>query len=152
MPTWLLRWLPTAILVAIIAAVGAYGVHFFREQGRNEYRPQVQALKAELAAEKADRARAEKATASYRAELDSVRSRPITRVPVRLCSSPLPSTVTTARSADDATSRTGSNHRPSGSDLEAGPDIGPELYNLAQVCDIEIARLRALQGWINDVR
>jgi hypothetical protein len=38
------------------------------------------------------------------------------------------------------------------SDFTAGPDIGPDLYDLAGRCDAEIAKLRALQGWVNDVR
>ena len=154
MPAWLLRYVPTAILLAALAAAGAYAVHFFREQGRDEYRPKLVALQATLAQERAGRERAENAANSYLAELGDLRNRPAASGPVRLCvkPTPLPPTTTTARSADDATSRAGGDERFARGDLEAGPDIGPDLRSLALVCDSENAKLRALQRWVDDVR
>ena len=150
MPVWLLRWIPTAALVVGVAGIATYGVHFFREQGRDEYRPRVAELERQLEAEKVSRARAEKASASYRAELDTLSNRPVPRVPVRLCV-PTPAG-NAAQRVDGPAAASGSDNRPAGGDLEAGPDIGPDLYALARDCDAENAKLRALQGWINDVR
>ena len=130
-----------------------FGVHYLKEQGRDEIRPQVKELQEQLAAEKASRARAEAAANSYRAELDYLASRPVPATSVRLCRTvPTMPTGVPAPRFDGSTSRAGSDDRPVGGDLEAGPDIGPDLYGLAKTCDAEIAKLRALQGWINDVR
>ena len=130
-----------------------FGVHYLKEQGRDEIRPQVKELQEQLAAEKASRARAEAAANSYRAELDYLASRPVPATSVRLCRTvPTMLTGVPAPRFDGATSRAGSDDRPAGENLEAGPDIGPDLYGLAKTCDAEIAKLRALQGWINDVR
>lgn len=152
-PTWLLRWVPTAVLTALLVGGLAYGVHYFREQGRDEYRKKVQNLESQLAMEKDARALAEKVTMAYYEELDRLNRRPVSATPVRLCGTvPKMPTVVTAPRFDDTTSRAGSDDRPAGENLEAGPDIGPDLYGLAKTCDAEIAKLRALQGWINDLR
>lgn len=150
-PVWVLRWLPTAVLVAVLTAGVAYGVHFLREQGRNELRPKVAELESLLAAEKNARQRAENAANAYFSELGHIARRPVPRTPVRLCVTPsVPDSP--AVGADGAAPSTGVNGSQDGANLDAGPDIGPELYGLAQSCDAEIAKLRALQGWINDVR
>lgn len=146
------RWASAAVLVVLLTTGIGFGVHYLKELGRNELRPKVAELESLLAAEKNARVRAEKASASYWAELVAIRDRPVSAAPVRLCVGPMPSLESTATSSDGATSRAGSDDRPAGGDLEAGPDIGPELYGLAKTCDAEIAKLRALQGWINDVR
>lgn len=147
------RWASAAVLVVLLTTGIGFGVHCLKELGRNELRPKVAELESLLAAEKASRARAEAAANSYRAELDYLASRPVSATPVRLCRTvpTMPAAVPAPRS-DDAASRAGIDDRPAGGDLEAGPDIGPELYGLAKTCDAEIAKLRALQGWINDVR
>lgn len=154
MPTWALRFVPTAILLVALAVAGASAVHVFREQGRDEYRPKLAALQATLAEERASRERAENAANSYLAELGNLRNRPAAASPVRLCvkPAPLPSTATTTPRFDDATSRAGGDQRPARGNLEAGPDIGPDLRSLALVCDAENAKLRALQRWVDDVR
>ena len=146
------RWASAAVLVVLLTTGIGFGVHYLKELGRNELRPKVAELESLLAAEKNARERAEKASASYWAELVAIRDRPVSAAPVRLCVGPMPSLESTTTSSDGATSRAGSDDRPAGGDLEAGPDIGPELYGLAKTCDAEIAKLRALQGWINDVR
>ena len=153
-PTWALRWVPTAILVAAIGLAAAWAVYALREQGRAELRPQIAQLRAELDAEKEGRRRAETAANAYFAELGNLARRPVPAGPVRLCrnTAPVPPTVFTAPSADGSTSRAGGDPEPPGGDLDAGPDIGPALYGLARTCDAEIAKLRALQGWVNELR
>ena len=146
------RWASAAVLVVLLTTGIGFGVHYLKELGRNELRPKVAELESLLAAEKNARERAETAANAYWTELGNLSRRPVSTAPVRLCVGPLPSLESTTTSSDGATSRAGSNNRPAGGDLEAGPDIGPELYGLAKTCDAEIAKLRALQGWINDVR
>jgi hypothetical protein len=153
-PWWVWRVAPYAIGVAVvvIAAIGA--LHNAKEEGRNELRPEIERLEAVLAAERTGRARAEAAASSYRSEMDAIRSRPPVRTPVRLCvnPAPVPSPRDSAPGTNGSSSTTGSNTGPSGPNTQAGPDIGPDLYALAQSCDAEIAKLRALQGWVRDVR
>ena len=146
------RWASAAVLVVLLTTGIGFGVHYLKELGRNELRPKVAELESLLAAEKNARERAETAANAYWTELGNLSRRPVSTAPVRLCVGPLPSLESTTTSSDGATSRAGSDDRPAGGDLEAGPDIGPELYGLAKTCDAEIAKLRALQGWINDVR
>lgn len=146
------RWASAAVLVVLLTTGIGFGVHYLKELGRNELRPKVAELESLLAAEKNARERAETAANAYWTELGNLSRRPVSAAPVRLCVGPMPSLESTTTSSDGATSRAGSDDRPARGDLEAGPDIGPELYGLAKTCDAEIAKLRALQGWINDVR
>lgn len=154
MPWWVWRITPyvVGVAVVVIAAIGA--LRNAKEEGRAELKPEIERLERALAAAKADRARAEAASASYRSEMDALRSRPVPRAPVRLCRDPdpVPATSTTALGTHGATATTWGFNGTAGSDLEAGPDIGPDLYDLAAQCDAEIAKLRALQGWVNDIR
>jgi len=152
---WLWRYAPHALIAAVLGLTCIYAVYTLREQGRAELRPQIERLEAELAAERADRARAERASGSYQLEIERLNKRAVdravNRTPVRLCvSPPAPPTGNAAQGTDGATTPTGSNDRPAGSDLKAGPDIGADLYALAAACDAENAKLRALQGWIKD--
>ena len=154
MGLWWLRYVPTIAVTAMLGLAVAYGIHRAKEQVRAELEPKIEKLEADLAAERADRARAEAATDAYRSEVDALRNRPVSRVPVRLCnetrSVPADSA---AQGTDDSTTRTAGGNELSRSDFAQGPDIGPDLYALAAVCDAEYAKLRALQQWIrNDVR
>ena len=150
MPVWLLRHLPTVLLVVAIGAAAAWAVHALREQGRDELRPRVAQLEQELTAERNNRERAERVANGYYAELQSNLNRPVPVGPVRLCrASPVPAPGPAASGADGPAAASGSDNRPAGGDLEAGPDIGPELFSLARDCDAEIARLRALQRWFD---
>ena len=145
---WLLRWLPTVILVVGIGLAAAWAVHALREQGRAELRPQIASLEAQLATETSNRQRSETVANAYLAELERLASRPVSAVPVRLCrTAPKMPAVVTAPVPDGPAAATGSDDRPAGGDLEAGPDIGPDLRGLAKACDAEIAKLRALQQW-----
>jgi len=153
-PWWLWRVAPYAIGVVVIVVASWGALNNAKEEGRNELRPEIERLEAELAAERSARARAQAASNAYRSEMDGLRNRPSVSHPVRLCvnPAPVPSPRDSAPGTDGSSTTTGSNAGPSGPNTQAGPDIGPDLYALAQSCDAEIAKLRALQGWVNDVR
>lgn len=152
---WLWRYAPHALIAAVLGLTCIYAVYTLREQGRAELRPQIERLEAELAAERADRARAERASDSYQLEIERLNKRAVdrtvNRTPVRLCVTPAaPPAGDAAQGTDGAATTAGSNERPAGSDPKAGPDIGADLYALAAACDAENAKLRALQGWVKD--
>lgn len=152
---WLWRYAPHALIAAVLGLSCIYAVYTLREQGRAELRPQIERLEAELAAERADRARAERASASYQSEMERLReraaNRTVNRTPVRLCvSPPAPPAGDPALRTNGSSATTGSDERTVGGDPKAGPDIGADLYALAAACDAENAKLRALQGWIKD--
>lgn len=152
---WLWRFAPHALIAAVLGLTCIYAVYTLREQGRAELRPQIERLEAELAAERADRARAERASASYQSEMERLRertlNRTVNRTPVRLCVSPsAPPAGDAALRTNGSTTTTGSDERKVGGDPKAGPDIGADLYALAAACDAENAKLRALQGWVKD--
>jgi hypothetical protein len=153
-PLWAWRVAPyvLGVVVIVVAALGA--LRNAKEEGRAELKPQIERLEAALATERADRARAEAAANSYRSEVDAIRSRPVPRTPVRLCVSTasVPATVPSASDSVGATTTSWGYNGQTESDFAAGPDIAADLYDLAGRCDAEIAKLRALQGWINDVR
>ena len=153
-PLWLWRYAPHAIVAALLGLVVAFGIHRAKEQVRAELEPKIESLEAQLAAERADRARAEAAANAYRSEMDALRSRPVPRTPVRLCNEARATPADSAPQGVDgpATTTAGGNELARG-DIAQGPDIGPDLYALAQMCDAEFAKLRALQKWVsNDVR
>ena len=152
---FLARLTPYAIISALLIASGLAAGYWIKEQGRKELRPQIERLEAELAAERADRARAERASASYQSEMERLReraaNRTVNRTPVRLCvSPPAPAIDDPALRTNGSSATTGSDERTVGGDPKAGPDIGADLYALAAACDAENAKLRALQGWIKD--
>lgn len=154
-PARVLRFAPYLIGLIVIVVACMSALRNAKESGRAELKPQIERLEATLAAERADRARAETAANSYRAEMDALRSRPVPRTPVRLCvekSLNVPATTPTASGAAGSTTTTSRYNGTTESDFEAGPDISADLYDLAGRCDAEIAKLRALQGWVNDVR
>jgi hypothetical protein len=152
---WLWRFAPHALIAAVLGLTCIYVVYTLREQGRAELRPQIERLEAELAAERADRARAERASDSYQLEIERLNKRTldrtVNRTPVRLCVSPsAPPTGDPSLRTNGSTTTTGSDERKVGGDPKAGPDIGADLYALAAACDAENAKLRALQGWVKD--
>lgn len=152
---WLWRFAPHALIAAVLGLSCIYAVYTLREQGRAELRPQIERLEAELAAERADRARAERASASYQSEMERLRertlNRTVNRTPVRLCvSPPAPPVGNPALRTNGSPATTGSDERKVGGNPKAGPDIGADLYALAAACDAENAKLRALQGWVKD--
>jgi hypothetical protein len=153
-PLWVWRLAPYAlgVVIVVVAAMGA--LHNAKEEGRAELKPEIERLEAALSAERSDRARAEAAADSYRSEMDALRNRPVPRTPVRLCvnADPMPANGPASKLPDDSTAITWGDVRPAPNNLAAGPDIGADLYALARDCDAEIAKLRALQGWVNDVR
>ena len=153
-PWWLWRVAPYAIGVVVIVVASWGALNNAKEEGRNELRPEIERLERDLAVERISRERAEAASGSYRREMDALRSRPLVSRPVRLCvnPAPVPSPRDSAPGTNGSSTTTGSNAGPAGPNTQAGPDIGPDLYALAQSCDAEIAKLRALQGWVRDVR
>jgi len=119
------------------------------ERGRNEIRPQLEKAQQELATERFNRARAEAASSAYAQELADLNRRPVRTGPVRLCVTPAMSPSQSPSGVADTAPATGSDAGSAGENLAAGPDIGPALRNLALACDMENAKLRALQGWAN---
>jgi hypothetical protein len=147
---WLLRQAPYLILSAGVILLGLWIGSSLIERGRNELRPQIAQLEQELATERVNRARSEAASSAYAQELADLNRRPVRAAPVRLCiDSAAVSTGNAAQGTAGASTVTGSDERTAGADLEAGPDIGPALRALAMSCDLENAKLRALQGWAN---
>ena len=154
---WLLRQLPWLLLAVLLLGAGGFAGLKIMERGRAELLPKVQQLEADLAharaaleAEKANRRRAEEAAHGYAQELEKLRSRPISRTPVRLCRAPapaVPSSGSTSAGAAGAAAGSGGDVGAAGGDPPQGPDIGPELRALALSCDKENAKLRALQRW-----
>lgn len=152
---FLARIAPYAIVSAFVIFSGFAAGQWIKEQGRKELRPQIERLEAELAAERADRARAERASDSYQLEIERLNKRTldrtVNRTAVRLCvSPPAPPIGDPALRTNGSTTTTGSDERKVGGDPKAGPDIGADLYALAAACDAENAKLRALQGWVKD--
>ncbi len=152
---FLARIAPYAIISALLIASGLAAGYWLKEQGRKELRPQIERLEAALAAERADRARAERASGSYQLEIERLNKRAVdravNRTPVRLCvSPPAPPAGDAAQGTDGAATTAGSDDGSPRSNPQAGPDIGEALYALAAACDAENAKLRALQGWIKD--
>jgi len=150
---WLLKQAPYFIIGAGLIFVGWLVGYKLIERGRDELRPRVAQLEQELIAERNNRERAERVANGYYEELQIILNRPVPAGPVRLCrASPVPAAGPASGGAAGPAAATGGDAGQTGSNLEAGPDIGPDLFALARDCDTEIARLRALQGWINDVR
>lgn len=154
MPWWLWRVAPYAIGVVVIVVASWGALNNAKEEGRNELRPEIERLEAELAAERSARERAQVASNAYRSEMDALRNRPPVRTPVRLCVNPAPVSDTrdTTPGTTGSSATTGFDDGSAGANTQAGPDIGPDLRALAFSCDAELAKLRALQGWVNDVR
>jgi hypothetical protein len=151
---WLWRFAPHALIAAVLGLSCIYAVYTLREQGRAELRPQIERLEAALAAERADRARAERASDSYQLEIERLRertlNRTVNRTPVRLCVTPDPQGGEAPEGTDDPAPAPRSDDGSARSNPQAGPDIGADLYALVAACDAENAKLRALQGWILD--
>ena len=153
-PLFLARIAPYAIISAFVIISGFAAGQWIKEQGRKELRPQIERLEAALAEERADRARAERASGSYQLEIERLRERAArtaaNRSPVRLCVTPDPQGGAAAEGTNDPAPATRSDDGSAGSNPQAGPDIGADLYALAAACDAENAKLRALQGWVKD--
>ena len=154
-PLFLARIAPYAIISAFIIISGFAAGQWIKEQGRKELRPQIERLEAALAAERADRARAERASGSYQLEIERLRERAArsaaNRPVVRLCNNaPTTSEGDAALRTTGSSATTGSDERTTGANPTPGPDIGADLYALVAACDAENAKLRALQGWILD--
>jgi hypothetical protein len=123
-----------AVLVLGICAAFAYKVHGWRQDAL-----QLGAVRQEMVALKAAQAASQKASEGLQDELQNLRN---TRKPapaVRLCKPAKPVPPTGA--GRDGTAP-GAGELPQ----EAGPDIGADLYGLADEADELAARLRACQA------
>ncbi len=147
-PLWALKIVPYFLAVLSVIGGGYWVANTLIERGRNEVRPELERALKELDRAEREWKRAEAATYEYQTELATLRSRPRGGGPVRLCVSPAEMRAdATTTTTNDRTSSTWELPRQDGADHQAGPDIGPELRELALQCDEVSARLRALQKW-----
>ena len=103
---------------------------------------------ATLQTERAERARLEKASHDYQTELAGLRAQPVVTTPVRLCrpAARVPAAATAAGGPGAAVPAAGVVPSGTGTDLVAGPDLGPGLRALARRADEVSAQGRAIQG------
>jgi hypothetical protein len=152
---WPIIW--RAALFALVFYLGwRYGAAHERDAIADERVAQAEAMVKGMEAVRAEQAaaeaRSEKVETAYeesKKELADVRRDIPARV-VRLCVAAsrqrdVPG-VSAPASVDDG--RPGDQADVQG---EAGPDLGPELYALADECDDNARRLGALQGWVSSV-
>lgn len=146
---WFMRQMPLIVLSFLILGSAWLVGAWLMEKGRQELRPEIERLQNDLKAEQMARIRNEEAIDGYITEIESIRNRPRSTGPVRLCvTPPVPNTDFPAPDFTGATTTTWGDSGTSGGDLRAGPDIGPPLRDLAFSCDAENAKLRALQNWV----
>jgi hypothetical protein len=146
---WLFRQTAYVVIAAAVIGGGALAGWWVKEQGRKEMQPVIDRLQSELEAERAARQRNEEALNAYTQELELLRNRPRSNSPVRLCVTPSVPDRPTPASVDDPTPTARGDSGQARDDFAAGPDIGIPLRNLAYRCDVEQAKLRALQEWVN---
>jgi hypothetical protein len=107
-------------------------------------------LTATVKAERENVRKANEASEKYAISLENLkaaRAATPTRS-VRLCvNSSVPEAGASPRA--DAADSKGLSEAP-GRNIEAGPEIGPDVYNLADEADLCPAKLEALQQWIRD--
>lgn len=97
----------------------------------------------------------QEASAGYQHELQDLRSRPVPVRTVRLCTAAKPVPVSQPAARDHGgTASPGPIPAGPGPDPGegGGPDIGPDLYELAARADRLAAQLRALQEWVKAVQ
>lgn len=144
-----LRFMPYLLGLLSVLGAGYWVVESVRDKVRQHYEPIIEQLEQDLADERAAAKRNEDAINGYIAELEGLR-RPRPATPVRLCRNGAAESTNQASSgASGATTPAGGVLAAPRGDLEQGPDIGPDLRDLAAACDAEVAKLRALQGWAN---
>jgi hypothetical protein len=147
---WLLKQAPLIVISLTVIGAGLWVGNSLIERGRNEVRPMLDKALAErdnLAAtlenERAERRRAEEAVGAYSKEIASLRRRPRSSEPVRVCfdeTTPMPAPGSAASDPDGIAALTRGLPGTARGDLEA-------LRELAYQCDEVSARLRALQRW-----
>ena len=147
---WLLKQAPLIVISLTVIGAGLWVGHTLIERGRNEVRPMLDKalserdnLASQLENERAERRRAEEATSAYSKELATLRRRPRSSEPVRVCfdeTAPVPSSGAAASDPDGTTALAGGLPGTARGDLEA-------LREFAYQCDAVSARLRALQKW-----
>jgi hypothetical protein len=123
-----------AVLVLGICAALAYKVHGWHRDAL-----QLGAVRAEMADLKAAQEASHKASEGLQNELETLRTARKPSPVVRMCkpAKPVPQA---------GTGRDGSTPGAGELPQEVGPDIGPDLYGLADEADELAARLRACQA------
>jgi hypothetical protein len=139
----------------IVGAFGGWRVTAWMSQGQKLF-----AVRTALATERATAqkniddlqeqvANLQEASHVYQDELAALRARPVVTEPVRLCIQPGRSRVSQALAAEPrsnaAAASTGILQPGRGANLEAGPDIGPDLRALWRKADEVLAQCRGLQ-------
>lgn len=108
---------------------------------------EAQELRKTLAAERAAKVAADTASKGYQDELERLRNRPVSREPIRLCvRSPKVPAVAAAAGPRPPAPAGGVVSGGNGTDHQEGPDIGPDLRELARRADEVSAQLRAVHG------
>ena len=130
------------IAYAALSAVLIGGAYYVKRQWDRGQAAIVEAqeLRQTLAAERAAKVAADKASEGYQDELERLRNRPARVRTVRVCNGS-PSDLPAAQPGP-----TGPGPAGGMGDAGAGRDIGPDLYALAARCDALTAQLRGLQG------
>jgi hypothetical protein len=147
---WLLKQAPLIVISLTVIGAGLFVGNSLIERGRNEVRPMLDKalserdnLASQLENERAERRRAEEATSAYSKELATLRRRPRSSEPVRVCfdeTAPVPAASAAAGNPDGIAALSRGFSGTARGDLEA-------LRELAYQCDEVSARLRALQKW-----
>jgi hypothetical protein len=131
-----LLWIKAGLAAAVLVALGflAWTVHGWHRDAQ-----QLEAVRRDMAALQAAQAASQKASEGLQNELEELRSSRKPAPPVRVCKPAKPVPQAGAGRDDPAT---GAGELPK----EAGPDIGADLYGLADDADELAARLRACQA------
>ena len=143
-----LRFMPYLLGLLSVVGAGYWAVESVREKVRQHYEPIIERLENDLKNEREAAKLNEDVINGYLAELEGLR-RPPSTTPVRLCRNPMPNPPKPPESIASTTTVGGDVFTETRADFEPGPDIGPDLRSLVSACDAEIAKLRALQGWVN---
>jgi hypothetical protein len=132
-PIETIKLIAAALVTAALIACGVI-VHGWHRDAQA-----LEGVRTELAAVKAQQEASQKASEGYQRELQDLRTARKPSPVVRVCREPVPA-AGSGGGRDGATP--GSGELPQ----TAGPDIGPDLYGLADEADELAARLRACQA------
>jgi hypothetical protein len=138
-------WLKVGGIAAVVAVLGfgvaKYNYHHARSVRLGEVEQQMVALKASQAA-------SHKASEGYQNELKTIRDRPVSNAPVRLCVKPRPTVPATGSGPSATVPAPGVVSGADGTDSEVrgGPNIGPALRSLARRADEVAAQGRSTQS------
>jgi hypothetical protein len=149
-----MKLIMVGLLAAAIAA-GAWRYHHVKSE-RDEYKAEAAQTKADLTALRTayahERKIATEASNDYESRLQALSAAAVATPvrSVRLCRSPTgyvpaPGPTSSGTGSADPSGQPGE----AGRDSEAGPDVGVELYALADAADKAAAQCNALIHWVN---